>query len=405
MKQLKTESDLLPTKVSGRAKAAATDRDVNDFAVALYGQLRREPGNLFFSPFSVRTALAMTLAGARGETASQMRDALGAGSSDEAMHEELAAIVRRLNGTGGSAYEITVVNSLWAQEGAPLLAEFLDLIRRHYQGGLSPVDFRRDAERARITINNWVDEQTKRKIQDLIPPGGLSGLTRLVLVNAVYFKGMWGKAFEKELTWDSPFQVREKHSVTTPLMHQMAQVPYMQGPGYQAIDLPYQGGDLSMLALLPDLRDGLEELEERLSPKMLRDCVGGLKAQDVQLGIPRFKLTWGGINVRQQLEALGMNNAFDPSWADFSGLNGASPTDAESLYIAAVFHKAFVEVNELGTEAAAATAVAMPTRSPAPVQRKEPVFHADHPFLFAIRERQSGAILFLGRVTDPTAEQ
>lgn len=398
-------STLFPTKASEPEKVRVTSPNLNDFAFALYAQLRQQPGNIIFSPFSVRTALAMTLAGARGGTAAQMRRVLGAGSSEDALHEELAAIIRRLNAEGGRTYEMAVANSLWVQEGTPLLTEFLELIRRHYQGSLSLADFRRDAESARIAINKWVEEQTRRKIQDLIPPKGLNDLTRLVLVNAFYFKGMWVNAFDKDSTWESPFQVTKKRFVTAQLMEQVTQIPYTKGPGYQAIDLPYKGGDLSMLVMLPDKIDGLQNLEERISAGLVGDCVAGLQAQEVQVAIPKFELTWGAMNLTRQLSALGMGSAFDQSSADFSGMNGASPTDAASLSIGAVFHKAFVEVNEQGTEAAAATAVVMDVRCAGPVHRKVPVFRADHPFLFAIRDRKSGAIPFLGRVTDPTATE
>ena len=380
--------------------------DNNDFALALYGRLGQRPGNLLFSPFSIRTALGMAQAGAKGETATQMREALCLPSSDEALHAAFAEIVQRLNAAGGGEYEMAVANSLWGQDGAPLEPEFLDLIARHYGGGMKLVDFLGGAEAARVTMNQWVEDQTRRKIRELIPPGTLNSDTRLVLLNAVHFKGTWVLPFRTEATSDEAFHLEGGGVVHAPLMHEHERVRYVQGEGYQAVDLAYRGGDLSMLVLLPERKDGLPDLEARLSARMLHDCVEQMRTGEVRLFLPRFKITWGTVNVRDQLAVLGMPLAFARFRADFSGINGHEPPHAEALFISDVFHKAMVEVNEEGTEAAAATAVVMeaalgmgPSR-PRPV----PVFRADHPFLFAIRDRKSGAILFLGRMSDPAWE-
>jgi len=393
-----------PTRPSGPESFA---EDNNDFALEMYRQLRQRPGNLFFSPFSIRTALGMTHAGARGETAAQMREALRISSPDEALHVAFAEIIERLNAAGGSKYEMAVANSLWGQDGAPLQPGFLDLTARHYGGGMNLVDFRRDAEAARLTMNQWVEDKTRQKIRELIPSGGLDADTRLVLVNAVYFKGMWVLQFPKAATRDEPFRLEGGGTVQAPLMHRHERVQYLQAAGYQAVDLVYEGGDLSMLVLLPDRKDGLRNLEKKLSARMLHDCVAQVRAREVEVYLPRFKITWGAVNMRDQLTALGMPLAFSRYQADFSGINGHEPPDEESLFLSGVFHKAFVEVQEKGTEAAAATAVCAmltsaafgPSRPP-PV----PIFRADHPFLFAIRDRKSGAILFLGCIIDPTRE-
>ena len=382
--------------------------DNNDFALAMYGQLRQRPGNLFFSPFSIRTALGMAQAGAREETAAQMREALciSSSSSDEKLHVAFAEIVRRPNAAGGGEYEMAVANSLWGQDGAPLQPGFLDLIARHYGGAMNLVDFRRGAEAARVTMNQWVEDETRQKIRELIPSGGLDADTRLVLVNAVYFKGTWVQPFREAVTRDEPFHLEGGGKVQAPLMHQHEGVRYLQARGYQAVDLIYRGGDLSLLVLLPDRKEGLRDLEQALSARMLQDCVAQMRTREVKLFLPRFKITWGTVNVRDQLTVLGMPRAFTRFQANFSGINGHEPPHADSLFISAVFHKAFVEVNEEGTEAAAATAVGMPDMmalrpsKPPPV----PIFRADHPFLFAIHDRKSGAILFLGRMTDPTRE-
>ena len=300
---------------------------------------------------------------------------------------------------------MAVANSLWGQDGTPLQPGFLDLIARHYRGAMNLVDFRRGAEAARVTMNQWVEDKTRQKIRELIPSGGLGADTRLVLVNAAYFKGMWVQQFRKAATRDEPFHVEGGGKVQAPLMHQREGVRYLQARGYQAVDLVYRGGDLSMLVLLPDRKDGLRDLEMTLSARMLHDCVAQMGTREVKLFLPRFKITWGTVNVRDQLTALGMPLAFT-RLANFSGINGHEPPHEDSLFISAILHKAFVETNEEGTEAAAATAVFMTTAAslrslkPPPV----PIFRADHPFLFAIRDRKSGTILFLGRMADPTRE-
>ncbi len=380
-------------------------RDHNDFALALYGQLLQRPGNLFFSPFSIRTALGMTSAGARGETAVQMSKALRFAVSDHTLHEAFGEIIRQLNAAGGGKYEMAVANSLWSQAGAPLKTEFLESIARHYGGGMNVVDFRSSAGAARVVINRWVEDMTKRRIREFIPPSGLDADTRLVLVNAVYFKGTWVLQFRKVATRDEPFSLEGGGKVQAPLMHQHEEVRYLRAGGCQAVDLDYQGGDLSMLVLLPEKKDGLRVLEKRLSTRMLHDCVAKMIVREVELFLPRFRLTWGTIELGVYLRALGMPLAFTRFQADFSGINGHEPPHDDSLFISAVFHKTFVEVNEEGTEAAAATGVDMP-RTAAPPSKPPPipVFRADHPFLFAIRDRKSGAILFLGRVADPTRE-
>ncbi len=406
----KEEPDPGPSLPHTRTRPSGPEsfaEDNNDFALAMYGQIRQRPGNLFFSPFSIRTALGMTHAGAKGQTAPQMREALRISSSDETPHAAFAEIIGRLNAAGGGKYELAVANSLWGQDGAPLQPGFLDLIARHYGGGMNLVDFRRAAEAARVTMNQWVEDKTRQKIRDLIPSGSLDADTRLVLVNAVYFKGMWVLQFRKAATRDEPFYLERAGKVQAPLMHRGEVFRYLHSAGYQAVDLLYEGGDLSMLVLLPDRKDGLRKLEKKLSARMLHDCVAGMRAREVKLFLPRFKITWGTVNMSDQLIALGMPLAFTRFQADFSGINGLEPPDEESLFLSAVFHKAFVEVNEEGTEAAAATAVALraPTMSLRPSRpRPVPIFRADHPFLFAIRDRKSGAILLLGRMADPTRE-
>jgi len=392
--------DQSPAHLS-RSQVAA----VNTFALALYGQIRRRPGNLCFSPFSIRAVLVMTLPGARSETAVQIGQVLGISSGDDLVHAAQRTLIDRLNAASGGGYELAIANSVWTQDGAPLQAAFLDLITRYYGAVIHAVDFRAAPQRARDTINRWIEDRTRRKIVDLIPAGGLATDTGLVLANAVYFKGRWVLPFDMEDTRPEPFYVTTGEAVRAPLMRQREEVRYLQGEGYQAVDLDYKGGDLAMLVLLPDRREGLQDLEARLSPTMLEDCVAGLAVREIELYLPRFKITWGTVDLRPTLSALGASLPFDRDRADFSGINGYRPPHEEALFISAVFHKAFTEVNEEGTEAAAATSVIMhvfgrSSRPPPPI----PVFRADHPFLYAIRDHQSGVVLFLGRVGDPTQD-
>ena len=387
-------------KPSRQQVSAARD---NAFALAMYGQLRRSSENLFFSPFSVRVGLAMAYAGARSETARQMRTALSLPPLDEPLDTAFVETIQRLGNLGGDC-ELALANALWGQDGELVQPEYLDLIARHYQGQMNLVDFRTGAEAARVAMNQWVEEKTRQRIRDLVPTGSLDAETRLVLVNAVYFKGRWAVPFSEEDTRDEPFYSEDGDEVQVPLMREQFRMLHMRAEGYQAIDLLYRGGALSMLVVLPDRPDGLRNLEQQLSASMLHQIVEQMYSRQVRLFLPRFTFTWGTANLCDPLAALGMPLALTRFQADFSGINGKEPPDPESLFMSEVFHQAFVETNERGTEAAAATAISMAPGSAA-IRSKPPeipVFRADHPFLFAIRDRRSGAILFIGRMADPT---
>ena len=377
----------------------------NEFALALYGRLGPERGNLFFSPLSVRTCLAMAYAGARGETAAQMGRALRLPAADDALHGAFAAVIQGLNAAGAGADDLTVANSVWVQDGSLPVAEYLDTITRHYGGGVNLVDFRRRTEVARAAINQWAEDTTRQRIRGLIPPGGVQADTRLVLANAAYFKGLWEQAFRRNFTRDEPFHLEDGSEARVPLMHLWGTVRYSDAFGCQAVDLDYGRGGLSMLILLPHRRNALRDLEVKLSGGRLRAFTSSMVMQGVEVLLPRFRIEWGAVDLGQPLRTLGMPLAFTPSQADFSGITGLEPSDADAVFLSAVYHKAFVDVNEEGTEAAAATATGAPIAAmrgsrPEPV----PVFRADHPFIFAIRDRLSGVILFLGRVADPTRE-
>jgi serpin B len=268
------------------------------------------------------------------------------------------------------------------------------------------VDFREAPDAARAAINRWVEEGTCGKIRGLIPPGAPDVLTRLLLVNAVYFKGAWASEFMPSATHEEPFHLDTGGKVPVKLMHQRTAAGYLHARGVDVLDLAYRGGNLSLLVLLPHHKDGLRTLEEALSAAVLDNLVAHMRQHVVDVFLPRFTTTWGAVDVREHLAALGMPVAFDAARADFSGIDGHEPPHDESLHLSAVVHKAFVEINERGTEAAAATATAMDARAlvsppkPPPI----PVFRADHPFLYAIRDRHSGALLFVGRMVDPTRD-
>lgn len=366
-----------------------------DFALNVYRQLSAAEGNLFFSPYSISTALAMTFAGARGETEKQMAEALRFHLAGKDLHEafaELESILRRTR--EDDKISLDVANGLWPQKDHPLGEDYLSLVRHYYGVSITPVDYRTAAEDARRMINRWVEEKTRDRIQDLIQPGVLDAMTRLVLVNAIYFKGMWENRFKVEDTREAPFHVATGKMVQARLMNLKAEFGYAEVDALQVLEMPYAGKALSMVVLLPRKADGLRELEGELTPAKLKEWRSVMRRREVVVYLPRFSTT-SMFRLDQTLAALGMRDAFIPGRADFSGMDGGKG----SLYIGVVLHKAFVDVNEEGTEAAAATAVGIrATALPAP----PPEFRADHPFLFLIVERETGSVLFMGRVTDPT---
>ena len=370
-------------------------RGDNQFAVDLYAQLDREqPGkNLFFSPTSISVALAMTAAGARGPTQSGMANVLHLDADLPQAHAHYHQLLEQWNAVGAKrAYQLRVANRLWGQKGYPIRPEFLTLTRQQYGAEMLLLDFAQ-AEAARAEINRWVEQQTNDKIKDLIAPGSLNAMTRLVLTNAVYFKGDWVQPFGKQNTREEDFAVSAQEKVRTPLMHQRTRLGYAEEETFQALELPYAGKELSMVVLLPKKVDGLPDLEKALTVDTLTALLLKLRVCEVITFLPKFKLETS-FELNPTLEAMGMKRAFSRE-ADFSGIS------AESLCISAFIHKAYVDVNEKGTEAAAATGVVMRTgvaRRPQPI----PVFRADHPFLFLIRDTKAGSILFMGRLTKPT---
>ena len=373
-------------------KMTALVQGNNAFGLDLYGQLRRPPGNLFLSPHSIATALAMACGGARGDTAAQMARALHCTLAEDELGPAYAALDGELNAGGKTDYQLSIANRLWGQKRFPFLDSYRELTARCFGAPVEELDFQQP-EAARSTINRWVEEQTHEKIKDLLPAGSISGDTRLVLTNAIYFLGNWQKQFEEKATRDAAFYPAAGKETQVPMMYQQSHFRLGAADGLQLLELPYKGERLSMLVLLPDQRDGLPKLEASLSAGKLEGWLKTLVRREVRVSLPKFKLSSQFI-LNDPLSALGMTLPFGDK-ADFSGMDGR-----RDLYISVVVHKAFVDVNERGTEAAAATGIAMKAMAmgPPPAQ-----FRADHPFLFLIRDEPSGSILFFGRMAEPQA--
>jgi serpin B len=368
----------------------------SDFALDLYQQLDQSSGNIFFSPLSVRVALAMTSAGAKGKTLEEMQLVLRMSGEDanQTMGEMLRELEAEPKGKDEpSKLVLRVADALWGQNQYPFDPAFVKRAREDYDAEVKSVDFGNPAA-ARKQINDWVEEKTNKKIVDLIPDGMPTPDTRLILTNAVYFKANWEDEFSKSATNQQPFHVTADKTIDVQMMRRTGHYGYAETDDLQAIQLDYAGGETSMLILLPKAIDGLGKVEADLSSKKLGETINNLKYSDVDLSLPRFKVEQS-ITMGQILKAMGMKLAFNAQQADFSGM-----TTAQRLYIGEVLHKAFVKVDEEGTEAAAATAVAM--RALAARLPEKPIeVRVDHPFLMMIRHRKTGEILFMGRVERP----
>lgn len=370
----------------------------NGFAFDLYRALQeKENGNLFYSPFSISIALAMTWAGARGETERQMAETLHFTLPQDRLHPafnaldlELAQRGQGARGKDGKGFRLHIVNALWGQRGFRFLPEFLDTLAHHYDAGLRLLDFAGNPEAARKVINDWVSDQTEGRIQDLIPPGAVDPLTRLVLTNAIYFNAAWAEPFEKNLTADGPFSLLDGRQVMVPMMRQTAQLGYAEAEGFQVVELPYEGQELAMVILLPDA-GRFEEFENSLDAEQVEEILGRLAYGQVTLTMPRFRIE-SDFGLADTLAAMGMPDAFRPDQADFSGMDGS-----RDLSISRILHKAFISVDESGTEAAAATAVVVGLTALVPHAEMT----VDRPFIFLIRDLQTGTILFVGRVVNP----
>jgi len=367
------------------------------FAFDLYDLLFDEDTNLFYSPYSISLALAMTYAGARGETAQQMADALHFTLPQDRLHRAFNALDQALASRGEhldpeERFRLHIANALWGQESYAFLPAFLDELAANYGAGLRVLDFVRAPDASRRTINEWVEQQTEDRIKDLLPPGSISPDTRLVLSNAIYFNAAWMYPFEEEVTQDGVFHLIEGGQVMVPMMSQSERLGYAAGEGYQAVELPYLGGELSMVILVP-AQGTLQDWARGVDAEQLAAIVRDMERMQVQLTMPKFTFE-SSFRLRDVLVDLGMSDAFSGA-ADFGGMTGN-----RDLFISDVYHKAFVAVDEEGTEAAAATAVVMElTAAPAQPVRVT----VDRPFVFLIRDIETDAILFLGHVVDPSA--
>lgn len=363
------------------------------FATDLYQRVRGEPGNLFMSPHSISTALAMTYAGAAGDTATQMAQALHFTLPEPQLHAafdalDLALASRATQAHGDTIpFRLTTANALFGQDGWPFVPAFLDTLAQFYGAGVRVLDFEADPEAARTTINDWVEDRTNDRIQDLLPPGSITANTRLVLANAIYFSAAWSTPFEASQTADRPFHLASGATVDVPTLHANGEYAYGEGPGFRAAELTYDGEQLSMIVIVPD---ELAAFEAAFDADALAGVIGSLTPHEVDLSLPKFRFD-APLGLKDHLIALGMRDAFDDG-ADFSRIDGA-----RDLVIQDVLHKGFVAIDERGTEAAAATAVIIGDTS----VPEHATLAVDRPFLFAIRDRPTGAVLFLGRVVDP----
>jgi serpin B len=373
--------------------------------------------NTLISPYSIQSALAMSYAGADGVTRTEMAKALHYPKDEAELHHDFAALRKALEelaqqsaknteeskkyGAISDPFTLTIANRLFGQAGYEFRAPFLSLVKDSYDAPFEPLDFEKKSAAATKHINDWVENQTRQRIHNLIPDGALNSLTRLVLVNAIYFKAPWASEFQSSATKPRPFRLAGGQSVDVPTMNQQHKFGYAKRDGFTVVQIPYSVWSIQLLVLLPDKVNGLSELEAKLTPKLLAECANP-DEREVILSLPKFKLEPPLFPLGGELKALGMKSAFDepPGSANFDRIAPRRPNDY--LYVSEVYHKTFLSLDEKGTEAAAATAVVMMRSSslvsdpPKPVEVK-----VDHPFLFAIQHRPSGACLFLGRVTDP----
>lgn len=364
----------------------------NQFAFDLYSKFKNNPENenIFFSPYSISVALTMTYEGAKGKTAEEMQSVLHIPEDNDMRRPNFAAIYNGIN-KNDKEYKLSTANALWAQKDYPFLDDYLETVEKYYGGKATNLDMSSEPEKSRKIINDWVEGQTNDKIKDLIPPGVLP--VRLVLTNAIYFKGDWIYQFDKKATRDSDFYKNEQERIQVPMMsmtNEEAEFNYAETEDLQILELPYKGEELSMLVLLPKEND-IDSLEQNLNINKLSEWKNMLEEQSVDVFLPKFKFETKYM-MAPTLSDMGMPTAFIRGSADFSGIANTG------LFISQVIHQAFVDVNEEGTEAAAATAVMMTDSLPPP----KPLFRADHPFIFIIQQKENGNILFFGRVIDPT---
>ena len=396
---LQSDKQRVASPIIDEAELTALINGNSAFAFDLYRELGKREGNLFYSPYSISLALAMTHAGARGETEQQMAATLHFSLPQGSLHPVFNGLDIELNkrgegakGKDGEGFRLNIVNAIWGQNGYSFLPGFLDVLAENYGAGLRPLDFSKEPEESRLTINNWVSDQTEKRIENLIPQGVINELTRLVLTNAIYFNAAWLYPFDKDSTEDGPFHLLDGNAVTAPMMKKTETFGYTEGDGYQVVELPYDGNELSMVILLPQTGQ-FQAFEGTLDVQRVNIILASLERRSIVLTMPVFEFE-SQFSLKETLAAMGMPIAFSMG-ADFSGMTGNY-----ELFIAEVVHKAFVSVDESGTEAAAATAVMMQLKG----MPQQPIeVTVDHPFIFLIRDVKTGSILFIGRVVNPGA--
>jgi serpin B len=375
----------------------------NTFAVEMYKQLISEGENLFFSPYSITVALAMTAAGAAGNTKQQIRDALQVTLEGDQFDDAINGIDLDLTEHADATEGVTlrIVNSTWLQSGWQFKFGYLDHLSRYYGAGVNMMDFSNAPEACREIINTWVADQTNQKILDLLLPGTITSSTTLVLTNAIYFLADWLYSFNPENTTDKDFTLIDNSTVRTPIMqlndpNEKAIMLYSRLNNARALDFPYKGNRLAMTVLLPD-EGTFSSFESALNLEAINQMIEALTAESLVVALPKFEFTYGSCSIVDALKALGMIDAFSPGAADFSGIDGT-----KSLYVSNVLHKAFISVDEEGTEAAAATAVTFDRTS---VDPNEVAFYVNRPFIYLIRDKETGTILFMGRIVNPTVSE
>lgn len=398
--ELKSEKHRVTAPQVSDANLTALGQGNTTFALNLYQNLKTSDGNIFFSPFSISMALAMVYAGARNETEKEIANTLHFNLPQSQLHPTFNKLDSELNSRGKSAkgkddkgFRLNVVNAIWGQKDYQFLPGFLDVLAQNYGAGLRLLNFLTEPEPSRQIINKWVSDQTEQRIKNLIPQGSITPDTMLVLTNAIYFNAAWLNQFQKNATAKGSFYPLDGNVISTDLMHQTESIGYMQGNGYQVVELPYDGNELSMIIIVPD-KGGFHKFEDSLDTELIISIKNGINNRRVALTMPKFEFE-SSFNLNDELEQMGMVAAFTPYVADFSGMNGNL-----ELYISDVIHKAFVSVDEEGTEAAAATAVTM--RATAMPSDEIVELKIDRPFIFLIQDIPTGSILFIGRVLNPS---
>lgn len=380
--------------VAGDADLESLVRGNSAFALDLYHKVCQNGGNIFFSPYSISTALAMTYAGARTETQRQMARVLHFSLDSSALHASFYKLQSHFQELQErNPFRLNIANALWIQKEYALLPDFVELNRKYYQANLFKLDFQINPEASRSKINSWVEDKTKGKIRNLLPGGAINTLTRLVLTNTIYFKAEWQNTFNINNTKEEDFWITPSEKTKVQMMVQKERFGYGENEVCQVLEMPYVGKSLSLVVLLPLKKNGLTDLESELNTETLANWISNLNQQHVNVFFPKFSTTQN-IDLKKILMGLGMIHAFAED-ADFTGME-----PKRELYITNALHKAFIDVDEVGTEAAAATAVSVGVSSILPPE-VIPEFKADHPFFFVIRDNKTGTILFMGRLTNP----